>query len=420
MTFRRAEVLLVAFAQLITVIGTITSLKIFTNVLSMEEFGKFSLCLAIIAGIQLIFSAFGNALLRYFPEALERNDLMLYYESYKDLVIISLLITIMVIIPALFIITYLDYNFALTLLTILVASLTGINSWTITILTAMRLRKKVLILTFANYLIRPVLVLFSILYFQNKAEIVLVSYFLLQIFLLPVNYFFLKSSYRASIIENKCYRRTHTNYLKEFYGYGQYFLVAGIFVSIIAQSDRFIISELIGLNAVAGYTAMLMIATFATNFINSFLSQLMTPIIFQNAGEMQSRASMSITLNHYYFYTLLIYLSCILFVYFFKNTIVNIMTDSEFVLFSNLLPILLIAQCLEKYGQVITLSGFVQFVTWPYLFPRILQLIAFLISVVYLVGSEGLAGVAYSQFLAAVIYVLATVYTNKKHKKFFE
>lgn len=412
----RIEVLIVGATQLAMIIGTFLALKLFTNLLPISEYGLLSLGLAIITGFQMVYSAMSNALLRYLPIARAQNDLRGYRKGLQGLVRLSLGVPVaLVFLLGLVLLLFGEPVLPLYVLAVIVACAAGLASWAQTILLALRKRGQVLGLTVITYILRPVVAVIAMLSFGFSADVVLWAFVVVQLLTLPVAQFL---THRAldGLPEDQSgptARDPADDYRATFVRYGVYFLAAGVLVALILQGDRWLIKSNLGLAELGLYGAILTIASVTTNLVFSFMSQLMTPVIFQKFGSSHGDAHEGKqAYRTYILVSVGIFLVALALITLLREPVILLLTDRTFLAAAGLLPILTAAQAIEKLGQSVTLRGLAALRTWPYLWARLIQLLVLLAGGYYGVMTSGIIGVAYAQLAACACYFLVTWATN--------
>lgn len=412
----KREVVIVAMTQLAAIVGTILALKLFTNLLSVEEFGQLSLGLAIVTGFQMVYSAMSNALLRYFPIARAQSELWAYRDGLARLVRQSVAVPLVLMgVMALALKVMGEPVLVLYFLGVMVAVAAGLHSWAQTVLLALRLRWQILLLTLANYILRPLAVVGALLALGLTADIVLWAYLVVHVLTLLAAQRMVTKAF-ASLPDTHSWQGAGVpqDYRGIFLSYGAYFLIAGVLVAVVLQADRWLVKGYLGLEELGLYGGMLMIATVSTNLVFSFMSQLMTPVIFHHYGDAQQnthagmRAYRAFVLISTAIFALMVVMIALL-----REPIVLILTSETYLPAAPLLTMLAAAQSIEKMGQSITLRGFVALRTWPYLWSRAVQL-AVLVGVgVYAIGTLGILGIAWAQLLASGAFILVVWITNR-------
>jgi len=412
----RIEVLIVGATQLAMIIGTFLALKLFTNLLPISEYGLLSLGLAIITGFQMVYSAMSNALLRYLPIARAQNDLRGYRKGLQGLVRLSLGVPVaLVILLGLVLLLFGEPVLPLYVLAVIVACAAGLASWAQTILLALRKRGQVLGLTVITYILRPVVAVIAMLSFGFSADVVLWAFVVVQLLTLPMAQILTRRALDGLPEDQSgpTAKDPVDDYRATFIRYGVYFLAAGVLVALILQGDRWLIKSNLGLAELGLYGAILTIASVTTNLVFSFMSQLMTPVIFQKFGSSHGDAREG--KQAYRTYILLsagIFFVALALITMLREPVILLLTDRTFLAAAALLPILTAAQAIEKMGQSVTLRGLAALRTWPYLWARLIQLLVLLGGGYYGVMTNGIVGVAYAQLAACACYFLVTWSTN--------
>ncbi len=411
------EVVNVALTQGAMILGTVFALKLLTNLLSIEEYGLLSIALAIAAGFQIIYNSVSNAILRFLPIAQAEGNVASFRNGLKQLVIIALIAPCVSFIILLSGLNILDETLLPAYgIAILLSAAAGILAWYQTVFLGLRRREWVLGLTIVVYILRPLFAVFLIFVFGPQADVVILGYFLVLLVALPLAYRAANGALDKVDLPPSIGSRAEKslkNYSQIILRYSIYFVVAGLFIAVILQIDRWLLKSFVSLEQLGIYAAILAIATVSVNMVFGFMSQLMTPVIFQRFGRMDED-----TLEGHRAYRLYIAVSLVLYLGLTIGTgllqrpIVGILTNAEFIVGAGLLPILVAAQAFEKLGQSITLLGFAKLVTWPYLWARIGQLLLLLIGGIWAVQTYGTVGIAYIQVVASAVFLVLTAATN--------
>jgi O-antigen/teichoic acid export membrane protein len=303
----------------------------------------------------------------------------------------------------------------LYVLAVIVACAAGLASWAQTILLALRKRGQVLGLTVITYILRPVVAVIAMLSFGFSADVVLWAFVVVQLLTLPMAQILTRRALDGLPEEpsGPTAKDPVDDYRATFIRYGVYFLAAGVLVALILQGDRWLIKSNLGLAELGLYGAILTIASVTTNLVFSFMSQLMTPVIFQKFGSSHGDAREG--KQAYRTYILLsagIFFVALAMITLLREPVILLLTDRTFLAAAGLLPILTAAQAIEKLGQSVTLRGLAALRTWPYLWARLIQLLVLLGGGYYGVMTNGIVGVAYAQLAACACYFLVTWSTN--------
>ena len=289
--------------------------------------------------------------------------------------------------------------------------------WGQSILMAERRRSKVLLIDILTYLLKPLIALCAIFIFDFRADVILYTYFFVNIFTLFYINKMVKNEFKSILNKEnlqKNYLNEKTNYLKKFFEFSAYFFIAGIIVATIFQTDRWLINEYLGLQEVGLYSVMFIIANGTTSFVFSSLSNIMTPVIYQRVGNDRNKSKEGMESYKYYIKILLLTITClVLFKFLFGKQIVLLLTSETYLSAVNLLPLLTICVSFEKLGQAYTMKGFIGLRSWPFLWSRIIQFLVLLIIGLYSIEKYGINGVAYAQLFSSLTYLLLVLVTNK-------
>ncbi len=170
-------------SQAIIVVGTLISLKSFSTLLGIAEFGYYAIAAAVTAAVQLLFNPVSNALLRFYSVSMETTDEARYLPALAWLrnraLVLSALSVALVALGGFLLSSPSDT--AIWLLAVLLGITTGLQNWYQTVLLAMRSRRAIALYNFASYIVRPALASLLILWWGPTASNVLIGMILCQL-----------------------------------------------------------------------------------------------------------------------------------------------------------------------------------------------------------------------------------------------
>ena len=225
----RKETLLVAANQIVVVLGTILTLKLYTNFLPLDEFGKLALALALISGIQLFFSSLANALMRYHPVAMKSVTSEGYFKVITSLFIYVILLLVV-----------LGIGFFMTKMTKLsfwisavgYAAIAGLVSWFQSILSIERRRSAVLLLSLLIYIFRPILAAICFELLSPTAPYAIYSSIICGVVALLVGFTLVP---KISVFKISGSTPEVSLLKKNIWDYSYYYLIAALLVMLLSQ-----------------------------------------------------------------------------------------------------------------------------------------------------------------------------------------
>lgn len=400
----------------VVMVGTFLSLKLFSNLLPVAEYGRLALALVVAGSIQTFFAALYNSVLRYFPIARAKGELAQYAIGLNRLQRWSVVIPVVagVVLMAATMLDLLTFD-PVYPLAILLAVATGWTGWGQGMLLAMRARGEMVLISSGMYLARPLLAALALYFFGADALWALCGLVLVQSIMCVLSSW--RSRARTQQIAQFTWGEGTDSGGYEFtlLRYSGYFLTTAIFAAIVLQGDRWVIDANLTAYDLGIYSAMFVIASALAATLQHAITQLMIPIVFQRAGlnSTKETASAMQAARLTWLISAVGYSFALSMTYLLQEPLIRLLTNPEFLVGSGLLPILLAALAVERIGQNLTLQGFIRLVTWPYLVTRIAHASTMLSLSLLWVGDYGMYGVAYAQLAGAVVYLISTLFINK-------
>lgn len=417
----KSEVYWVLFGQLLDFIGGFVTIKILTNIMGTDGYGKLALGLTI-AGLFNIFiyGPLGQVVIRFFSVFNERNQLSNYFfifrRTYK---FISFFILIIFSIVYIIIYYWIGLEWALIVLfSVLFGISSGINTFFNSFQNAIRQRKIVALHQGTYTWLRLVIAVLGLVMFSNTAYYALLGYLLSSIIIIlsQIRHSFKNTIFKKHWNSNPSINNLKNNY-SELWAYGSPFMLWGIFVSINTYADRWILQGLFGANEVGIYVAIYQIAKVPITLFIQILNKFMVPIIFEKAGDLKTKKQLVSSIKLLYttiVISVLILIPTTVFTYIFSRPIVKIITSPEIAEYHDILWIVVLSLVIFHIAQTFSIVG--QIVRKPnkYLLSFVFNAIVMIVLAPILGMLFGLKGIAWSSFWASIVYFLIVIYTNKK------
>lgn len=411
------EVSWVILSQAIIVIGTLISLKAFSTLLGIAEFGYYAIAAAVAAAVQLLFNPVSNALLRFYSMAMETSDEGRYLPALAWLrnraLVLSAIAVALVIIGGFLLSSPSDTT--IWVLAVLLGITTGLQNWYQTVLLAMRSRRAIALYNFASYVVRPALAALLILWWGPTATNVLIGMILCQLAVLVAQAVQTTRALQGRHNQESAPQdHNPTDLVGRMIHYSSYFWLNALLAALSLQSDRWIVGVLGTPHDIGIYASMIMIATFPVTLIESLANQFLVPVIFErvgrgNADQVQSgRRILGILLTVMSAMMLVTLTVSALW----SEQIITLMTDAAFATNSYLLPMLVLGLSLERLGQTLNIQGFIALQTWPYMLARLAHGVTLVGLGLLLTTRIGIDGIAYAHIAAGLLYVSLVLFTN--------
>lgn len=398
-------------------IAGILGIKLLTNVLGPEEFGRLALANTITMLIAInIFGPLGNGCIRFWSVSQDRKELDVFYyllNQFIKSVSLGAFFVVIMLSVGLGAIRGFDWSL-LVLLAVIVGTISGVARLRTGILTAMRKRRYVAILSTLNVFSRPVIATLLVVLISAKASVALFGYCVavfIVFFITERKYFKVISKNHRSLFEKDiCLEPDGLKHLrKELLIYSWPFIIWGIFGWVYAVCDRWVMQSLYGAEIVGLYAVVAQLAVSAMTFISSFWGTFFAPIAFQKAGDLKNKKSridankiLGVMTGTY----VLVAATVVLGFAIFHKPLILLISNKVFLKFSWMLPQLAIAWALFHLGQLLTYFGLLVNKSRVYIIPKIITATIAGIGVLGLTIKNGPIGVVWGLLISGGIYAL--------------
>jgi len=410
----RREVGWIVIGQAGSTVAKLFGLKLLTNILAPGEFGKLALANTIVMLIStnFLFGPLGQGLKRFWAIARSQGNLMEFYAAsnqFKKYTIAICIAVGIVFAVAVALIKGMEWAALLAVATA-AGILTGWLGLRTSVFTAARKRPWVAFLNIGNSLFKPIIAACLVLLLDVSAFWAMAGYLVAALLLvLLAERFYLgivaDTADAASIVDT----RATTDIGKNIISFSWPFAVWGSFGWVHKSCDKWALQSFYGPEIVGAFTVVSRLAGFPLIFGSSFLTTLIVPIVYQQAGDLTQHQKIKSA------YKFLVYmigayvlgLLLLIWIYFtFHRSLVILISNIKFAEFSFLLPWLTAAWGLFYLGQVLSTFGMVANKSQAYIAPKIVSATIAGISTFYLSAKYGITGVIWGLALAGLVYAL--------------
>ena len=402
----------IVIGQAGTVIAGLFAIRLLTNVLGPDEFGKLSLANTIVALIStnFLFGPLGQGLFRFWAISKSQGNLKGFYAVSNQLKQHTIAMSIVVSIVLVAVVTFIKGMEWAALLA--VSTAVGIGGGClglrISVFTAARKRSLVASLNTGNAFFRPIIAACFVLLISVSAFWAMVGYLIAALlFVLLAERFYVNivSDIPASTSDNY----VTTDIRKDIISFSWPFAVWGSFGWVHLSSDKWALQFFHGPEVVGAFVVVSLLAVYPLIFGSGFLSTLIVPVAYQRAGDFKQHQKV---MSAYKLLTFIIvaYVSGLLllvWLYFmFHHNLVLLISNIQFAEFSFLLPWLTGAWGLFYLGQVLSNFGMITNKSKAYIAPKIVAAIIAGISTFYFSAKYGVTGVVWGLALAGLVYAI--------------
>ncbi len=385
----KGELLWVVMGTLLTMIGGLLTIKILSNLLSVEDFGRYALLFSLVSFlVAVLFTPLGQVTLRFAIIAQNDGGLGSYIAlQNRVFAVISALSMLALGLAGLW------FGMAGFLAMLALALAMGLQVVQQYLLMAFRQRRQNAIAQLVGAVARPLLVFLAIYFVQND-EISAVYGLALGFFAIAgVQYFYL-----ASLPATRG-RLSFGGAEMARYG-GTYFLIGLVTITVFI-ADRWVLSAMGSLEQVAIFAALMQVALAPVAFSHAVLTRLAAPIFFAADGVQQPRQFRQLLLVWGGLCALVLMVTAA-----FPVLIVALLTNAQYAQYAYLMPWMVLGLILERTAQILEMKGSLRLKTSGYRLPRLLvvvlvptlEMLAF-----YLWGFNGLvAGLVMGTFIGVL------------------
>jgi O-antigen/teichoic acid export membrane protein len=364
----------IVLGQIIAVIGSLVLVKVLTKYISPIEYGELSLALTLGTLIcQVSMSGVMPGIFRFYPIAEENEELPLFFNASKQLMIYGTIITLALGSFLLISAFFLGFQkwISITLISIIVIQLGSYNSSMSNIQNAARQRGIVAFHGGLDSWLKILLALTIMYFFGNTVKSVLLSYVLVAIIILISQFFFLKKLIPINNKNGSSYKLL----MKSMWNYSKPFAIFNLFTWAQASSDRWALGYFSNTENVGFYALLLQLGytpiTMGIGLLNNFLA----PILHQRSGDAMdsTRNSKVRSITNQLTMVCLIFTFVIFFcTLILHKWIFSILVGAEYQSISYLFPWILLAGGFFAAGQVVTMKVMSDMKTSSLIWPKLI------------------------------------------------
>lgn len=420
------EALWVVLGRVLAMCGQIASLKFLAAFLSVEEYGRLGLILAIAyAGSLFLFSPFGHGVLRFTQPMLEDGDhdgvIALFRRTLPRLIGAAFLAGLVII--TIFARIQDSFGFLPLFYALVILALQGFQVCSFNALMAMRARKVTAVSQILTGLSRGLIAAPLVLLVGGVAETVLIGIICFMVALDWLQYRFLvrevnarRHVLTAKGAEGRDETGSRTT-LRDIYRYSSPFVLFYILDSIVLYADRYVAFNQLTLTDVGIIVAFQQVARAMSTFIVGSSMQLIFPIIFGRAGkrnDAQNSKDFSMRISLFNYAGIVTTLSIIVGLsWAFSDAIVLLLLDEKYVFAAAMLPWFVAAHSVSDAARALNAVGFASYKAHIYLLPKIMQAALYVTMMLWLVPAHGTIGVAWSLLAASIMWTLGCLWANR-------
>lgn len=420
----RGELSWVFIGQALGFVGSFIGIKILTTMMGPEGYGQLALGLTI-AGLfnMYLYGPLANVVARFYTVYRERNDLGIYFSVLRKAhIFLALALCILAAIVGLVLWQWFGAEWALiALFATLYGIVGGINVSYISMQSAIRQRQVVALHQGADVWLRTGFSILLLYVFSVSGHIALLGYLLGTLLVTISQAFFARRN--QEFITGWRKRNSDNGRIascrREFTSYALSFIVFSGFAAISMYADRWIIQGVFGAHEVGIYAAIYQIGSAPVNLLFAMINQLVTPIIFERAGDLTSKSQIegSAQLTKLTVAIATILSTVITLVsYLIGRQIIEVLTSGTFTQYHNILWLSVLGSSIFNIGQIVAIKGLYTNQPKIYFGPKGVQAVSFLIFAYFLSKEFGLYGISYSLCISSVLHLLLIVYVNSKIK----
>jgi len=408
--------------QAATVIGGLVGLRLLTDYLSPATFGEIALIMTIATLVnQTILGPLAGAALRFLSPAEEERTTYAYLQALWQLVLKVSLWTLLatgLLGVGLAVYGRLDWSFYLVS-AIIYALFTGYNQTLNGLQNALRQRKVVAWHAALGQWLQVGLVLLAVVWLGPTSGNAMMGYALAAFLVLPSQtYFFRRKVLTLPGMQNQPTTLTVHGWRRKLRDYALPISGWGVFTWGQMSSDRWALQISASTSNVGYFAVLYRLGYYPITLITGLVTQLITPILFQKAGDATdaSRMQTAVRVNQWLtLASLAITAVATVLAYFLHGPIFSILVAPEYRDISWLLPWIILTGGLFATGQIATISLLSEANTRRLIAPKIGTAV-FATALNFAAAHwYGLAGVIFAGVISGLVYVVWIVALTRRN-----
>ncbi len=398
--------------QVVSVLGALLGIRLLTQVMAPDVFGELSLAMTLTTFLsQTLFAPVGQSTLRFFSSATEAHDLRSFMPALKlmmkwAIVVASLGVSLVCLIFAQ--IGKPGWT-GLIIAAALFSILSGLSSTVDSIQNALRQRAVVAchgaVATWGRFLFAVVLV--SVI--GPYSELAMLGYCLASAGVLVSQVNFFKKKGKSIWYQKSFSPVSESHWRSMMISFAWPFAAWGVFGWAQMASDRWALELFVSTSDVGLYSVLYQIGYYPFLIVSGMIMQLVTPVIFQEAGNTSDPSRMIQSVKFIKTLTFLSILATMLVslaAYFIHKNLFELLVAENYRSSSWLLPGMVLASGLFSSGQVASLFFHTNLMNERLLSPKIVS--AIMAIVLNLSGAAlfGLIGVVFANVIFSATYLI--------------
>ena len=411
----RSEALWVFIGQFGIAMGVLFGVKILTQVLDPLEFGRLALANTVVALIGTnLFGPLGQGFMRYWSISQDRGLIEEFvvtsnhYARFLTSIILGVSLVSLAFLPF----TRWVHWPVLITISLIVGAITGYFGLRLSVFLGARKRKIVALVNSGTAFLKPLIAVLFVIFIVPSADCVMWGYLVTTLIIVCVVEYLYGKTFKDALWSSMPTGNPKTKSGKlgrEILTFSWPFCVWGMFSWIHQSCDRWSLQAFHGPDVVGAFSVIALLAVYPLIFASGFLSNLFMPIAYERAGGVYNRNSIR-SANKLLFVMTGSYMfgALILIVFFgiFHHALVLLISNTNYVRFSSLLPALTASWAFFYLGEM--LSGFGLLANRPklYILPKLTSGTIAAISTFYLSSKIGAPGVIWGLGISGIVYAV--------------
>lgn len=410
--FRRltTESTWIVLGQFIAVLGALAGIRILTEFMDPELYGQLALGLTLASLVsQAFMGPISAGSSRFFGAASEAAELKPYLRAIRRLtsnLTIALIFLTSISIAGL---TFFEYKswILLIIASIGFALFTGYNNIFNALQNAARNRKIVALHSGVTPWARILIAVILIYIFGVSATVVIMGYVIATVIILTSHFFYFQPILKIAKTQVSTQNNTVDFWQARIINYSWPFATWGIFVALHLASDKWALATFSSSENVGFYTVLFQIGYFPVAIFTEMLVSVVSPIIFQRAGDAssQQRVLNATRLNVLIVGIVLTVTSITFMIAWAGHAIIfDFLAAKQYAKVSYLLPWFTLSAGIVAAAHVLSLARMSILQTKGLITPKIVTAILGLLLNFWGAYLYGLEGVVFAQLIFAIIY----------------
>ncbi|MCB9307757.1 MAG: lipopolysaccharide biosynthesis protein [Lewinellaceae bacterium] len=410
--------------RIVSVFIVLAAIKFLTNYLDKSQYGELALynVMATLPSM-FFFGPIGQAILRFYPIAVERNIFSNFYHQYLRIFRKRAILLIgFSLIPLLICLLCNETMWALACILIpLFSILASLNTYSYSLQNAARKRILALSLETGERTLQQLAGISLLIIISNDPIIIFAGYIIVSIIFYFINQHFFNKTFPES---NIAHTGTPADIISsEMIAYSWPFAIFGALFWFQNASERWSLELFQSTEFVAQYAILTQIGFQSTSLVFTSINFFLSPILFKKAGglkkEGQFEEANKIN-NMYLAFILITSLFISTFFYVFGNEIITLLSNESYTTSAYLLPLIAVSSGLFNFGQYYSNRFTLMLRTRLLMFPKGIASISGVVLNILFSYFWGITGLALSVFITQIIYLFFLQYFWKRKNNFLQ